>query len=398
MSRKASGAKGKLKEYRAKRNFDRTREPSGETGKAAGRVDQRLQFAIQKHAASHLHYDLRLEFNGVMRSWAVPKGPSLNPQVKRLAMEVEDHPIEYNTFEGTIPQGEYGGGTVLLWDRGSYHPDEVRSGESSEAAVRRGLREGKLSFTMEGERLRGSFALVRTDQGPRARWLLLKHLDEYAQESGLEITEQTTTSVDTGRTMEEISRDADRVWRSNGPPSASPSAASSLNAPMVPLSADRLPPDRGWSFEGWRGGLAVLAFVTPDQVRMIDEVGQDVTTAHAAVAAELATLSRRAQRPFVLEGELSKGKEEPSFHATDLLVDGDVVLRRRSWKVRREALQKLFHRRRLSLIALQQVEPRGATMMWRAKRQGWAGVIARRNGGSYNPGERTQDVRRVSIC
>jgi bifunctional non-homologous end joining protein LigD len=166
---------------------------------------------------------------------------------------------------------------------------------------------------------------------------------------------------------------------------------------MLSSPSDQLPPDRGWSFEAWRGGVRVLAFVTPDQVRILDENGRDVTTSHEAVAAELASLSRRAKRPFVAEGELFTGGGEPSFHATDLLVDGETVLRERKYKVRREALQKLFHRRRLSRIALQQVETSGETMMRRAKRRGWAGVIARRKSGLYTPGQATEDVRRVPI-
>src|SRR3954465_4404295 len=148
-------ARAQLAEYRKKRDFSRTREPSGEKEVAPTRAG-RLRFVIQKHAASHLHYDLRLELDGGMKSWAVPKGPSLDPTQRRLAVQVEDHPMEYNTFEGTIPAGEYGGGTVMLWDRGTYEPDE-----GSMDALRRGYERGDLKVTFHGERLRGSFALVR---------------------------------------------------------------------------------------------------------------------------------------------------------------------------------------------------------------------------------------------
>ena len=158
---------------------------------------------IQKHAASHLHFDLRLELDGVMKSWAVPKGPSVDPTVKRLAMEVEDHPIDYNTFEGTIPQGEYGGGTVMLWDRGTYRyggddPDPVEG-------LRRGYAKGDFKFVLEGKRLRGSWVLVRTRRGDstRPQWLLIKHRDEHA-EAGADVVTEETTSVTTGRTMDEI--------------------------------------------------------------------------------------------------------------------------------------------------------------------------------------------------
>src|SRR6266566_194745 len=153
-TRRSSSAADQLAEYRRKRDFRKTAEPSGDSGFAGEsepRGAGRLLFVIQKHAASHLHFDLRLELDGVMKSWAVPKGPSLDPSVKRLAMQVEDHPIEYNTFEGTIPKGEYGGGTVMLWDKGTYSPDKAAPGENAEDAVREGLRKGDLKISFHGE-------------------------------------------------------------------------------------------------------------------------------------------------------------------------------------------------------------------------------------------------------
>ena len=199
-----------LEEYRRKRDFTRTAEPRGGTA----RPKQKLAFVIQKHAASHLHYDLRLELDGVMKSWAVPKGPSLDPSVKRLAMEVEDHPIEYNAFEGTIPKGEYGGGTVMLWDRGTYSyggtdPDPLEG-------LRRGYAKGDFKFILHGKRLRGSWVLVRTGRGEKGRsqWLLIKHRDEYAVPDS-DVTADHMTSVTTDRTMEEISGGKSRVWHSN---------------------------------------------------------------------------------------------------------------------------------------------------------------------------------------
>src|SRR6476619_5319907 len=154
---KSGTARKLLTEYRRKRDFKKTREPSGD--KTAARRKGTLRFVIQKHAASHLHFDLRLELDGVMKSWAVPKGPSLDPKVKRLAMQVEDHPIDYNTFEGTITKGEYGGGSVMLWDRGTYSSDTAASPEEEEEAIREGLGRGDLKITFHGERLHGSFAL-----------------------------------------------------------------------------------------------------------------------------------------------------------------------------------------------------------------------------------------------
>ncbi len=151
----APAPKEKLAEYRRKRDFSRTAEPEGGGTRSAPTP----AFVIQKHAARNMHYDLRLEQDGVMKSWAVPKGPSLDPSVKRLAMEVEDHPIEYNKFEGTIPQGEYGGGTVMLWDRGTYNYGG--SNPDPEEGIRQGLQKGDFKFVLNGKRLKGSWALVR---------------------------------------------------------------------------------------------------------------------------------------------------------------------------------------------------------------------------------------------
>ena len=168
-------APDRLSGYRSKRDFAQTAEPRGEA-EIAG--ERRLRFVVQKHDASRLHYDLRLELDGVFKSWAVTRGPSLDPRDKRLAVEVEDHPLDYGDFEGTIPQGQYGGGTVQLWDRGYWSPE----GMDAES----GLAAGDLKFTLEGKRLHGSWVLVRMkrdwSRGKRVNWLLIKHKDEFARD------------------------------------------------------------------------------------------------------------------------------------------------------------------------------------------------------------------------
>ena len=166
----------KLTKYREKRDFTKTAEPSGERGIAAS---ARRRFVIQKHDATRLHYDLRLELDGVFKSWAVTKGPSLDPHDKRLAVEVEDHPLDYGDFEGTIPQGQYGGGTVQLWDRGYWEPEGSKTPEEA-------LAKGDFKFSLDGDRLHGSWVLVRMRHdrtgGKRTNWLLIKHRDEHARE------------------------------------------------------------------------------------------------------------------------------------------------------------------------------------------------------------------------
>jgi bifunctional non-homologous end joining protein LigD len=196
----------RLSEYQRKRDFSKTAEPAGDVTPEA--KDHQLEFVIQKHAATALHFDLRLELDGAMKSWAVPKGPSFDPTVKRLAMEVEDHPMEYNTFEGTIPKGEYGGGSVMIWDRGTYTADEVGDDGDEPEAIRSGLAAGKLAFTFHGERMHGSFALVRTKRGDekKPQWLLIKHRDRYASTEDVLIEEPR--SVLSKRTLAEIARDA----------------------------------------------------------------------------------------------------------------------------------------------------------------------------------------------
>ncbi|HEX4681694.1 MAG TPA: DNA polymerase ligase N-terminal domain-containing protein [Gemmatimonadaceae bacterium] len=200
---------GSLIEYKRKRDFTKTEEPAGQVKSGS---KHRLRFVIQKHAASHLHFDFRLELDGVMKSWAVPKGPSYDPTTRRLAMQVEDHPIEYNTFEGTIPKGQYGGGTVMLWDRGTYEPE---SG-GGEDALREGYERGDLKFVMHGKRMQGGWVLVRMrrDESGKAQWLLIKHRDDYADPK-YDVVEDVVTSVATGRTMEQITHGRSRVWNSN---------------------------------------------------------------------------------------------------------------------------------------------------------------------------------------
>jgi bifunctional non-homologous end joining protein LigD len=188
-------AKKKLADYQAKRDFKKTSEPRG---KAKIRAAEYPRFVIQKHDATRLHYDLRLEHDGVFKSWAVTKGPSLNPADKRLAVEVEDHPLNYGDFEGTISKGEYGGGAVMLWDRGFWMPEGTKDIDAA-------LRKGELKFTLAGEKLRGSFVLVRLkndrNRGKRNNWLLIKHRDEFAGEDDVA---QQGKSVASRRSMEQI--------------------------------------------------------------------------------------------------------------------------------------------------------------------------------------------------
>lgn len=201
----------KLSTYHKKRDFKLTREPRGRVGKG-----DRHRFVIQRHDATRLHYDLRLELSGVYKSWAVTKTPSLDPAVKRLAVEVEDHPLEYGTFEGTIPEGQYGGGTVQLWDRGTWR--------SQTDTPERDLEKGSLKFVMDGKRMKGKWALIRMhDREPhrpgtrvRHNWLLIKEIDDEAHRGKEgDALQNDVTSVKSGRTLDEIADKSRKVWNSN---------------------------------------------------------------------------------------------------------------------------------------------------------------------------------------
>lgn len=203
-----------LREYKAKRDFKVSPEPKAAVKKKA--AGEKLSFVVQKHAATNLHYDFRLEWKGVLLSWAVPKGPSLDPAVKRLAMQVEDHPVDYGGFEGVIPEGEYGGGTVMLWDNGTW---------DAEGDAEEGLRKGDLKFTLHGKKLRGSWVLVRTrgygGKGGKTSWLLIKHRDRYAAET--DIVEDKPKSVKSKRTLAQIAKagggDVEKAARGDRRPS-----------------------------------------------------------------------------------------------------------------------------------------------------------------------------------
>ncbi|MEO7209688.1 MAG: DNA polymerase ligase N-terminal domain-containing protein, partial [Chitinophagaceae bacterium] len=196
-----------LEKYKEKRDFTKTSEPK--TGKSIDK--NKLQFVIQKHNATRLHYDFRLEMEGVLKSWAVPKGPSVNPNDKRLAMMVEDHPFDYRSFEGIIPKGEYGGGTVIVWDEGTYEPIEnIKGKKAQEKYLLAQLKLGSVKVKLHGQKLMGEFALVKTKGMGENAWLLIKHKDEYA--AAKDITKKDK-SVLSGKTIAGMAKTSEKVWK-----------------------------------------------------------------------------------------------------------------------------------------------------------------------------------------
>ncbi len=445
-------ARAQLAEYQRKRDFTRTGEPSGDRAPPPARTGW-LRFVIQKHAASHLHFDLRLELDGVMKSWAVPKGPSMDPSVKRLAMQVEDHPIDYNTFEGTIPKSEYGGGTVMLWDRGTYSSDTATSPDEEGDAIREGLKRGDLKITFHGERLHGSFALIRMkfarDGGSsKPQWLLIKHRDEFASQE--DVVADNMTSVDSGRTMEEIASGRSRIWRSNRESKkrsvetsalTMPARKLSLPAKAASTSVENVPsaslepmlasvgseiPGEGWTFEPKYDGIRVLAYVTPTDVKLMTRNGKDKAQQFPELVASLKKLATQTRRSLVLDGEIVALIEgEPArfqelqgrMHVKeshliarrssaapaalilfDILVDGDDVLIREPWSERRARLVKRIGKRVTPQLRLtESIEGDGRKMLEKARRQGWEGIIAKRTDSLYEPGSRSRNWLKLKI-
>jgi bifunctional non-homologous end joining protein LigD len=451
-------ARGKLAEYQRKRDFTKTEEPSGDEAPPSTSVG-RLSFVIQKHAASHLHFDLRLELDGVMKSWAVPKGPSLDPSVKRLAMQVEDHPIDYNTFEGTIPKGEYGGGTVMLWDRGTYSSDAPTSPNEEEDAIREGLKRGDLKITFHGERLHGSFALVRMKfsrdktSSSKPQWLLIKHRDEFATTE--DVVADNMTSVESGRTMEEIASGKGRVWRSNREPKGQSSRSSlklkkpvpagalkaTASATAIPLPKARLSaaalepmycsigseiPGEGWTFEPKYDGVRVLAYATTTDVRLMTRNGKDKAEQFPELVAALKKLAAQTKRSLVVDGEIvalvdgdparfqelqgrmhvkelqliaRRSSSAPAALVLfDILMDGDEPLIHEPWSVRRDRLVKRIGKKvSAQLRVTESIEGDGKKMLDKARRQGWEGIIAKRIDSPYEPGVRSRNWLKLKI-
>ena len=433
--RKKSG----LKTYRAKRRFGVTTEPKGEMARRRGNA-----FVIQKHAARRLHYDLRLELDGVMKSWAVTRGPSLVPGEKRLAVQVEDHPIAYNKFEGTIPQGEYGGGTVMIWDRGHWQPEND---------PHKGLAKGHLAFTLEGEKLSGGWHLVRMHRRAgekRDNWLLIKQHDE-TERSGrdMDILEEKPLSAVTGRTMDEIAKGPKKEWRSNRSKADQPKIRPSKTAKKAPkrahsaaimlmhrtknLSAEGDPfagvghatlpafvapclatlsskaPDSGkWVHEIKFDGYRIQARLDRGKVKLLTRKGLNWTSKFPTVAAAIAKLPAKSaliDGEVVVEGDdglssfsLLQQDLKASRHDRMVLYGFDLMhldgadLKSLPLVSRKDALAKLFKREpaRGVLRLSESLTEAGSTLLRHACKMGLEGIVSKVADAPYRSG-RGQD-------
>jgi bifunctional non-homologous end joining protein LigD len=415
---KAAGG-STLESYREKRDFDHTPEPP------PAELDARegpLTFVVQKHDASRLHYDFRLELDGVLKSWSVPNGPSLDPKEKRLAVMVEDHPIDYATFEGVIPKGRYGAGQVIVWDNGTYSPDEdgLRFGDrqAAEGQLRRELEHGKLSIFLRGRKLKGSFTLVRTQRSEKD-WLLIKHRDAFVDTAD-DILDQEW-SVSSGFTIDDLK--ASRLpERTSPPPSVTPSLARGAKraatpkafTPMLSTLTEAPFSDDAWNFEAKLDGVRAIALLRNGKASLLSRRGLDATKQYPSV---VAALGDQPAASMALDGEIvafdSDGRpsfevlqqrinltrdpdirradaEVPAvYYAFDLLYLDGYDLRQAPLTARRDLLERAFCPTG-PLHLLDQLGSDGVAAFQAVVDHGLEGVIAKRKDSAYESGRRSK--------
>jgi bifunctional non-homologous end joining protein LigD len=411
-----------LSRYRAMRDFSHTAEPSGKASSPT--KPGALPFVIQKHAATRLHYDFRLGLHGVLKSWAVTKGPSYVPGDKRLAVQVEDHPMEYGGFEGTIPKGQYGGGTVMLWDEGTWEP----VGDADES-----LAKGNLKFVLHGQKLQGKWVLVRMGgkaaNEAKPNWLLIKEHDQYEQTAADEpITEKAPNSVLTQRDMDSIARDGDHVWQSNRPENSSPGKSSTAKqTPSAPFAPSRLPgkkealpafippqlaseasaPPVGehWVHELKLDGYRIQAHIDKSgKVRLYTRSGLDWTHRMPTIARELGRLSVEGavmdgevvvlaadgQSSFAdLQAAFEEGAKHPlTYFVFDLLHLNGHNLRQEPLTERKKILAQMLDGLAEDGVIRygQHIETEGAPIFAEACKLGAEGIVSKRSDSVYTSG------------
>jgi bifunctional non-homologous end joining protein LigD len=416
----------KLSTYKQKRDFTLTKEPRGSDSPGKSR---RLRFVIQKHDATRLHYDLRLELDGVFKSWAVTRGPSLDPQDKRLAVEVEDHPLDYGDFEGTIPKKQYGGGTVMLWDRGYWEPEGEMTAEEA-------LKKGDLKFTLEGDRLHGSFVLVRMRHdrtgGKRTNWLLIKHKDDFSvAEKGDAVLDKNMTSVASGRSMQTIASgkgkrpkpfmmkegevEADAVWDSNHGLAADNRKARPARArkheksrmpqfipPQLCQTVTRPPSAKGWLHEIKFDGYRIQMRIENGKVSLRTRKGLDWTEKFPAIAkaasslpdgiidGEICALDGNGVPDFAaLQVALSEEETEALvFFAFDLMFDGEEDIRSLPLTDRKMRLESLLDDAGSDtrLRYVEHFETGGDAVLKSACRLSLEGIVSKKGDAAYRSG------------
>jgi len=382
---------GDLAEYNRKRDFKKTSEPAGGTIKEAGGM-----FVVQKHAATRLHYDFRLEHDGVLMSWAVPQGPSLDPTVKRLAMRTENHPLEYGSFEGVIPKGEYGAGSVIIWDTGAVKwlldPDA-------------GMSKGELKFILAGERLKGEFHMVKIKprEGERGNpWLLFKSKDAFAGKE--DPVARSVTSILSGRTIEDVRSGGARVWSkgSERAPKAAKAPKWAFVEPALATRQERAPASDAWLHEIKYDGYRIQAAVSGDSVKLFTRTGLDWTGKFQPIADALAALNLK---DVLLDGEAAvaqpSGKTDfsalqaslengvakgVSYFVFDILADGAKDLRKTPLIERKARLEKLLSKAKAPIRISPFFEGNGPAVLDAFREQGLEGVVSKKASSTYQSG------------
>lgn len=371
----------KLSTYNKKRDFDHTEEPKGTSSGKDSKNTRKLRFVVQRHHASRLHYDFRLELDGVLKSWAVPKGPSLYPKDKRLAMQVEDHPIDYASFEGSIPKGNYGAGTVHIFDSGYYEFSEAKG----EADFLKNWRKGSLKFKMFGHILRGEFALVRMKGDDEKAWLLIKHQDRYATDKPYNSEERVADSV----------KEAGIAFKEQPPPK-----------PMLTKLVDQLPTGADWLYEKKYDGFRIVAVRAAQGVYLYSRSGKSMNHLFPSLVQELSTLDKEVS----LDGELliedkqgrshfqliASGEPIPStlqlcYYVFDILRLEKEVLTEYTLLQRKELLGLLLKRLKGSkyIKPVEELQGDADTLRQKAEQQNWEGIIAKEKESRYLQGTRS---------
>jgi bifunctional non-homologous end joining protein LigD len=401
-----------LEDYKKKRDFSKTPEPPGEARAAGGN-----SYCIQKHAASRLHYDFRLEWEGVLLSWAVPKGPSFDPRAKRLAMHVEDHPVEYGSFEGVIPEGEYGAGTVVLWDRGTWTP-LIDPGLA--------LKKGELKFLLHGEKLAGKWALVKIKGDDAKAWLLIKDRDEHARDAAeLDIVSVRPESVLSGRGLAEVAAERDRLWHSRsvgadgkedpGGPAEGDGGAplhladlkGAVRGPLprsqplaLALVVEAPPAGEEWLHEIKHDGYRIVARVEEGEVRLVSRNGKDWTKEFPTVAravgrlpagtalldGEVAAVLPNGSTSFQALQRRSDGRVPLVYFAFDLLHLDGWDLRDVRLEERKEVLRRLLEMAPPALRLSDHVRGQGPAFFEQVRGAGLEGVMSKRADAPYRAG------------
>jgi bifunctional non-homologous end joining protein LigD len=398
-----------LEEYNKKRSFSKTPEPKGAVKKSKTGP---LRFVVQKHDASHLHYDFRLELDGVLLSWAIPKGPSLNPKDKRLAMQTEDHPLSYATFEGTIPKGEYGGGEVIVWDEGVYMSAETSDPELSRKKLKSGLHTGDLKFVLLGEKLKGAFALIKLKGREENAWLLIKKDDEYA--TAEDIT-ANTASVRSSRVLTRDTTDTKKttVAKKKTKPLPTKTVKKKKDprphdvTPMLAKLVDG-PFDReGWVFEIKWDGYRAIAEIDNGKVALYSRNGNSFTKAYPPVVEALSRISS----PCVLDGEIiAEGKEGVSFQALQHYKEKKVPLKYAIFDVlyadgkdlrdellieRKKYISSLIPPNDPVLFSSEHIETKGLAFFKEIEKKGMEGIMAKDAQSPYRTGARSDEWQKI---